>query len=165
MAIRKTQKEFIRDVLTLNPNLTVIGRYINSSVPVTLQCNICKATFKRTLSNLKATSTCPNCTKLHKRKQNSLNAYHKMQKILGNHYEVLAVPFSLAADVTIKHKVCGNVYSATGSSIYAGYCKCRVCHPPKYRKPSNFTFNNHTYNLNINDLVNNEYRLTNYYRV
>ena len=57
----KTHETFVKEIAAANPNITVIGRYINAKTPVTVKCLICGNEWDALVGNLRKGEGCPSC--------------------------------------------------------------------------------------------------------
>lgn len=60
---RKTQEQFEEEINNINPNIEIIGRYINSSTRISCKCKFCNSEFYITpgSKNCNAHFNCPYC--------------------------------------------------------------------------------------------------------
>lgn len=59
--IKKSKKEFIEEVNLINPNIEIIGDYINDMTKIDFLCKICGTKWKVTPNNILHKSGCPKC--------------------------------------------------------------------------------------------------------
>lgn len=60
---RKTQKDFEKELMLVNPYIKVMGNYENIGTPVLVKCNRCNHEWLANPGNLLHGSDCPNCLK------------------------------------------------------------------------------------------------------
>lgn len=60
---QKSRDEFIGELRKVNPNIKVIGDYVNTHTPVICSCNKCGKQWSATPSNLLRGTACPQCRK------------------------------------------------------------------------------------------------------
>lgn len=60
----KTTNEFIAEMKTINPYITILGEYVNSSTNIECSCNVCGYVWYPVPSNLRV-SGCPMCNTSH----------------------------------------------------------------------------------------------------
>lgn len=58
---RKDYQLFLSEMANINPDITVLGNYINSSSPILVKCNNCEHEWLVTPNNLLKGSGCPKC--------------------------------------------------------------------------------------------------------
>lgn len=58
---RKSRKQFIREVMKINPNIKIIGPYKNTDTPIECECLICGYHWRPRPSVLIRGSGCPRC--------------------------------------------------------------------------------------------------------
>ena len=63
MSKRKTHEEFINEINNINPNITILGRYVQSHHKIQYQCNICGYINESTSAHLLNKRGCPKCAK------------------------------------------------------------------------------------------------------
>lgn len=59
--LQKTQEQFVGEVERINPNIKVIGRYINAKTKVALKCMICGNEWEALAGNIRKGEGCPAC--------------------------------------------------------------------------------------------------------
>lgn len=59
--VKKTTEQFIKELEKINPNIEVLGKYINSKTPIACRCKIDRYEWKNTPSHLLGGQGCPKC--------------------------------------------------------------------------------------------------------
>lgn len=62
LALRKSQEQFVSELEQINPNIEVIGTYVNSTTKVLVHCRHCGNTWKAAPPKLLIGNGCPECS-------------------------------------------------------------------------------------------------------
>ena len=90
----KTQEDFIEEVSRFNPNVEIIGQYVNSKVNIKVRCRVCNHVWMANPSHLVRDRGCPRCAEFLQTSfpeqclhyyisqifSDSINSYHYMGK-------------------------------------------------------------------------------------
>lgn len=120
---RKTQEQFVQELKNVNPNITVIGKYINTRTPILCKCNICNYVFTPTPTNLLNGHGCASCAGLKKKTHKEF--IEQLNKI-SNTVVVLSTYVNDGTKVKCQCKICGNTFEQTPNHLLKGV-KCPVC--------------------------------------
>jgi len=60
---RKSQEQFLKDINEQNPEIVVVGNYINNHTKIECKCRKCGFEWRATPNNLLSGSKCPMCSK------------------------------------------------------------------------------------------------------
>ena len=63
---RKKEEKFINELKLINPNITILGHYINNKTHIETKCNICGCIWNGTPVHLLHGSGCPECARVKK---------------------------------------------------------------------------------------------------
>lgn len=63
MSKRKTQEEFVKEMNNINPNIKILGKYINKQTPIKCKCKICGCEWDTSIPTnlLRFRLCCPEC--------------------------------------------------------------------------------------------------------
>ena len=123
MSKRLTQEEFETRLKEINPDIKVLGGYINSEGKIKCQCLICNHEWKPKASHLLEGHGCPNCA--NKNKSLSLEEISgKVSRInpniiILNKYKNKSVK-SRNMYVKCKCKICGHEWGTRASHLFYG---------------------------------------------
>ncbi len=139
--MRKTHSDFLIELGNINPNIEVIGEYINYKTKIKCLCNICKNTWSTTPDILLSGHGCPNCNHikivegLKKTRQeyiDELSCKHKNIHLIGAY-------INMTTPTLHKCSVCNYEWDMKPSKIYYDGEICPVC-------------NNSVLKVGVNDL-------------
>lgn len=68
MPKRKTHEEFIEEMKYINPNIEIIGQYVNAKTKIDCNCKICGHKWSPTANHLLEGYGCSNCANISRRK-------------------------------------------------------------------------------------------------
>lgn len=96
--ILKTKKEYIKEVSLINPNIEVLGEYINARTRITHMCKMDGYIWNATPSSILSGSGCPKCNESHGEKQirnwlDNNNITYKSQKTFKECKDKRTLPF------------------------------------------------------------------------
>lgn len=125
---RKTQKEFVYELKNKNPNLTVLGKYINAHTKVEVQCNQCKRIFEVKPNQLLSSGTgCKYCnirnavgTRNGKTRRKTTIEYTRELKKVNTNIEVIGEYKTSKDHIKVKCRICGYVWSPQAGSLLRG---------------------------------------------
>ncbi len=118
----KNTEKFKEELMAISPELTVLGIYQGSKIPILMKCNCCGKTWSIRPNNLLAGQKCPDCsikylalkqTKSHEKFCKELSIKQPNIEVLGT-YEKSKIPLLLRC------KVCGKQWKATPNSLLNG---------------------------------------------
>ena len=123
---RKTHEEFVNELKTKNPNIEVLGRYINCSTKIEVKCLKCNNIWYTVPNSLIQGCGCPTCANNQKKTQQEfeyeMNNYNPYIEIVGK-YKTANIPLE------VKCKICGNEWIAKPSRLLHG-AQCMSCIKP-----------------------------------
>ena len=122
--IAKTQEQFVNELNNINPNIDIIGRYINSHTKISCKCKLDEFEWNATPSHLLRGQGCPECdsrnhTKTHSQFIKELRGVHPDVKVLDNYVNNHT---KLQCECLID----GNKWYATPNSLLSGH-GCPEC--------------------------------------
>ena len=130
-ALTKTHDEFVKQMNGINPNIEVIGRYINDNVKIDIRCKICGHEWKAKPSNLIQRFGCPNCYKLSR--FNTHEYFISRIKNINPNIEILSEYKGANKKVKCKCNKCCNIWETKASSLLSGH-GCPICFHNSKRK-------------------------------
>ena len=134
MSKRKTTEEFKKDLFKINPNIEVIGEYVNRDTPIQCHCLICGHGANGEWSNrpsnmLGKKQGCPRC-----RDNNFREKYAKTHeqfieeiKIKNKDVEVIGTYFNNKTKVECRCKKCGYEWKAKPKHLLGKCTGCPRC--------------------------------------
>ena len=123
---KKTQEQFINEVSDCNPNIEIIGDYVNDSTKIKVKCLKCNKTWEARPNTLVRGKGCPYCAnnikKTTKQFINEMQEYNPFIEVKGE-YETAHTP------IKVKCKICGNEWKAKPYRMLHG-ARCLNCVKP-----------------------------------
>ena len=157
MAKRRTHEEFIELINDINPNIEIIGKYVNAKTNIDCKCKICGHKWSPRAHHLLEGYGCPNCNHISRRKTHE-QFIEEMNKINPN-IEILGKYNGNKTKIKCRCKICGHVWKAMPSALLKG-CGCNQCAIEKRKSELTFTqedFNNLIKSINPNIEVIGKY--------
>ena len=156
-SLQKTHEEYVSEVSQINPNIEVVGRYINSSQKILYKCKIDGCEWSTYPHVILKGHGCPKCfaISISKKFKNSHEQYIK--KIASVNPNIEAVGEYMGSHIKILHrcKVDGYEWYASPSNIIQGY-GCPKC--SKTARPTQQEYINKVSMINDNIEVLGEYK-------
>lgn len=119
---KRSSNDFINDIKVVNPNITIIGEYVNTQVKVECRCLICNNTWFARPSKLLRGQGCPECKKkkigdaLRKTQQQFIEEMKKANSdinILGNYS-------TSTSHILCSCKICGKQWLGIPNNLLRG---------------------------------------------
>lgn len=126
---RKSTDKFIEEVRKLNPDIEVLGDYINSKAPIECKCKKCGTTWNPIPNTLLLGHGCPECavsSRSRKRNRGYADRFASRLETINPDIAILSDYEKADEKISCKCLKCGNVWSATPSMLLSGY-GCPKC--------------------------------------
>lgn len=125
----RSEKELIDELKIINPNIRIIGKFINTQKSIEVECLVCGHKWNPVVNSLLSQHTgCPECKKKMILKKNMLHREEIVKRMKDKHPEVEIIGEIIDKDTPVKCKCgfCGNIWDAKYSSLKnaAGCPKC-----------------------------------------
>ena len=136
--LKKTQKEYMEQVLAINPNISVVGKYINSNTKILHKCKKCGQEWNATPINILQGKGCPICAKklIGDALRKPQSKYEDTLNQLHPNIELIETYKNMHTKILHKCKDCGNEWKISPSNIkkVLGCPKCNdgVSYPNKF---------------------------------
>lgn len=121
---RKTTDRFCEEVAISNPDLEIVGKYVNTSTKIETRCSVCGYSWKASPSSLLKGIGCPSCGGTKKKTQDEFItelAYKNPDiKVLGEYK-------NNRTKIKIQCIRCGYVWSATPHNLIDARSRCPKC--------------------------------------
>ena len=133
MVKKKTHTEFIGELKIVNPEITVIGEYINTRTKIKIQ-HTCGHQWEAAPNNLFKGTSCPKCSKIKtsKKRTKTTEQFVKELKIINPEITVIGNNINYQTKIKIQH-TCGNKWEATPNHLLKG-TSCPKCSKIKTSK-------------------------------
>lgn len=123
---RKTHEEFVEELKQKNPNVLVIGAYINCSTKIEVKCLKCGNVWSTTPNSLSNGHSCPLCAnnqkKTHQHFVNEMQQYNPYVEVLGEYKNAIT-------PIDVRCTICGNEWSSKPNRLLNG-AQCKNCIKP-----------------------------------
>lgn len=140
MSKKKTQEEFEKELYKINPNIEVIGKYINSNSKIHCKCKIDGYEWNPKATNLLQGRSCPVCS--HKIVTKGVNdmwtTNPKLARLLANPDDGYKYSNNSGKRLNWKCPLCGNiiknrvVYSIHKYGLSCPACSDGISYPEKF---------------------------------
>ncbi len=124
----KTQAQFVSQLTNKNPDIEVLGSYVNSGTKVHVRCKTCRHEWDSLPGNLLKGNHCPECAKAMKARKR-----RKSREQLVTELSVKNPDIQLVGDYTntqtkvrVRCKACGNEWDAYPNNLLRGH-GCPLC--------------------------------------
>ena len=125
--LKKTHKEFIEELKAKNPNIDILGEYINNKTKIKCKCLIDGHIWEPTPETILRGQGCPKCAGTLKKTHEE---FIEEIKNINPNIEILGKYINANTKIKCECLVDGNVWEVTPSSILCGY-GCPKCHSSK----------------------------------
>lgn len=121
---RLNTRTFISKLQALNPNIVVLGEYVNTDTPILCQCRIDKYEWRPTPHHLFDGVGCPMCAGVACKTTEQFR--REMESYLP-HITVLGEYRNNKEPVLCECVRCGHTWSASPNALLCGHSNCAVC--------------------------------------
>lgn len=127
---KKTHEQYVKDVAKANPNIEVVGTYINNSTNILHRCKIDGFEWYAKPNNILSGYGCPQCKigMITGRKRKEHEVYIEEVSCVNSDIEVVEQYITSQTPILHRCKMCGNEWYVRPSDILCGYgcpqCSC-----------------------------------------
>lgn len=114
---KKTQKEYVEEVFEINPNIEVVGEYIDANTKILHRCKIDGCEWRVTPNAILRGKGCPKCAG---NERYGHNGYIKRVAEINLNIEVLGVYVNAHTSILHRCKIDGYEWFATPNGILSG---------------------------------------------
>lgn len=118
MSKKLTHDEYVERVKEINPNIKVVGKYINNKTHILHRCEICGCEWMAIPSNVLSGKGCSNCSKTKKKTHEE---YVKKVNKVNSNIEVLGTYINSKTKILHRCKLDNYEWYVSPSSILSGY--------------------------------------------
>lgn len=118
MGTKLNTSEFKKRIYELNPDIEVLGGYVNARTPILCQCNKCGLQWSPIPDNLSRRPRCPKCVGKYRRTN---EAFLREMERLSPNIRVIGNFKKTADHIKVECKKCGHVWSPSAGSLLRGY--------------------------------------------
>ena len=127
---RKTQEQFVEEMKIKNPNIEILGQYINNQTPIKCRCKICGCEWESSIpvNLLKCSYCCPECFKINSSNRERMGDEEYINRLIDNNIPVLPIEKYVNNSTPILHKcsLCGAQHNYAPNYLLQNK-KCVVC--------------------------------------
>lgn len=125
---KKTHEEYIKEVNDINPNIIVVGRYVNYQTKILHKCKLDEHEWETTPANILKSEGCPMCRNRRLREARIKPHDEYVQSIQKLNPNIEVIETYVGAQRKIKHrcKIDNYEWAVTPSAILGGQ-GCPVC--------------------------------------
>ena len=135
--IQKTHEEYVAELNIVNPNIEVLGEYVNNRTKILHKCKTCGYEWHVSPSNMLQNHGCPVC--VGKKKITEEDYIKELEQI--NNIEVIEEYINRHTKIRHRCKICGYEWKVSPASIILLKTGCPVCcfpplkigNPPEYK--------------------------------
>ena len=133
MGKKKTHTEFIEELKIVNPEITVIGKYISALTKIEVQ-HTCGYKWIAIPNNLRQGSSCPKCSKIKTSKARAKTTKQLIEelKIINPEITVIGEYVNSLTPIKVQH-TCGHQWKVTPNGLLRG-TSCPRCNESKGEK-------------------------------
>jgi len=163
--IKKTHNEFINEMFVVNPNIIIIGEYVDAKTKIKCQCNIDNHEWESTPNNLLRGNGCPKCNNVNtsQRCKKDESVFINQMLLINNNIEFISNYIKSNVDIKCRCKLDGCEWDMKPSNLLIGH-GCPICSKKKRFDKSilpNSEFVNRLKQINHNIEPLEEYKGTN----
>lgn len=124
----RSHDQYILEVNRINPNIEVLGTYVNSITKIKHKCHICNNEWEPTPGNILSGHGCPTCsfTRNGNNLRKSSSDYKKELLLLNPCIELVGEYINTQIKTLHRCKICGHEWHVRPSSLIHGY-GCPEC--------------------------------------
>lgn len=133
-AVKYDTKSFKEKMSSVNPNITILGEYVNSDTHIECVCNICGTTWSPTAHSLLSGCGCNNCATQRRRTARlkyDRDSFINKIKEANPYIDVLGEYKNMRTHIHCKCILCGKEWDPVPSSLLHGR-GCNNCSKLKY---------------------------------
>lgn len=131
MATKRTHDKFVNELNIVNPNIEVLGTYINVDTKIQVMCKTCgHIWFVRPSDLLRKNNTgCPKCSAKNRciNRTKSQSQFENELYEINPNIEVLGDYVNNHTKIKVKCKICNNIWSSTSLTLISKQCGCPLC--------------------------------------
>ena len=125
---RLSAESFEKRMITINPNITILGEYKNNKTPIKYLCRVCGSENEASPSSLLQGHGCNNCAiKIRSAKRTKSDETFREELVFINPtVEILSIYEKRDFPIKCRCTVCGYIFISTPSALLSGR-KCYQC--------------------------------------
>lgn len=126
--IRKSHEQFILEMKRINPNISIIGKYVNTKTKILCECRICKNMWEMRPQGLLKGQGCPTCGRIRaaEKKKKTHDQFVTELKQVNPNLIVRGKYIKSSIKIEIECGTCGYLWNANPMSVLRGH-GCPKC--------------------------------------
>ena len=145
---KKTHAQYVYEVAKINPNIEVVGDYINRRTKILHKCKIDGHEWMAQPKNIMQGSGCPRCNGTFLKNKTHEQYVNQINKINPN-IEAIGMYVNTNTKILHRCKVCGYEWKVKPKNIIQGH-GCHVCNGCDCVKKTHEQYVKEVYNINSN---------------
>ena len=136
-----SHSKFLEELNKVNTNITVIGQYVKTRIPIDCVCKICGHKWSPKPYILLSGRGCPECGKKIKADKHRLSEKEFLDRVynINPNIEIIGKYVSRKSYIETKCKVCGHIWSPSTGNLIEGY-GCPICNHSSTSYPEQYIF-------------------------
>ena len=154
--VKRTTESFKKEVEKANPNINILGDYVNVDTPILAQCKIDGYMWSPIPYHILNGGGCPKCANKWRR---TTDEYKKeIYELYGDEYKVLGEYKTALEPIKMIHTTCKRIFYATPTAMRRNDYPCPYCEHPTTGEQriinylDSFMKNQYTYQKYYDDL-------------
>ena len=120
---RYSTEQYSEKMKKINPNINIIGEYVNSKTKILVRCSVCDNTWEATPSSLLSGTGCPKCSKRYRR---NTKEFKDELKSINPYISVIGEYVNAHKKIKVRCDRCGLEWDVEPNSLLKGN-DCPVC--------------------------------------
>ena len=128
MGRKKTHEEFITELSQINPNIEILGTYVNNQTKIKCKCKLDGYEWEARPSHLLRGKGCPICgrKKISEQKRKTHNQFLQELQEINTDIEILGTYVNSKTKIKCKCRIDGHIWEPVAGSLLSGY-GCPIC--------------------------------------
>lgn len=130
MSISKTHKQFIEEIIIKNPNIEILGRYVNNATKIKTRCKIDNHIWHPRPNFLLCGGGCPVCkgVKNAKERRKTKEQYNEeLHQVFNGRYVLAGEYVNNLTKVKVRCNICNHTFDTYPTTFLISKGRCPVC--------------------------------------
>lgn len=121
-ALRKTHEQFVEEIHNVNPNINIVGQYINSRTKLNVKCRICSNEWSVIPCTLQRGAGCPKCGRINQAgsRKKSSSEFSNELKMVNPNVEIIDEYVNSKTKIAVRCKECNYEWAVSPTSLLRG---------------------------------------------
>lgn len=118
----KLHDTFVEEIKAIHPNITVLGKYINSYKRITVKCDICGFQWNAVPANLLSGDGCRKCgaKSAHEKAKKTQDEFIRQIALVNPDVEIIGEYTGRHNPIKTRCKICGHIWFPIAASLLRG---------------------------------------------